>query len=172
MWAYGFGYNGVAPDRLAVPGGAGPPFVQRRFWTTWYRSCFQLPKGSVADVGAGTGQITARLLARGCQVDAYEPTPAMLALLRERLAGNADGIWRIFDQGIDGLACGPGSYDTMCCVNVLDHIKDLGTALHTLTDALRRGGTLVVSIPHPLKGSWWVEEDPTGRQLVLPELRR
>ena len=58
----------------------------------------------------GAGHITARLLARGCQVDAYEPAPAMLALLRERLADNADGVWRIIDQGIDGLACLPGGY--------------------------------------------------------------
>lgn len=110
----------------------------------------------VADIGAGAGQITARLLARGCQVDAYEPAPAMLALLRERLAGNVDGVWRIIDQGIDGLACLPGGYDAMCCLNVLDHVEDLDTALRTLADALRRGGTLVVSVPHPLKdrGGW------------------
>jgi SAM-dependent methyltransferase len=110
----------------------------------------------VADVGAGAGQITARLLARGCQVDAYEPTSAMLALLRERLAGNVNGVWLIFDQGIDGLACLPGGYDAVCCVNVLDHVEDLTMALRTLADALRQGGTLVASVPHPLKdrGGW------------------
>lgn len=80
----------------------------------------------------------------------------MLAFLRERLAGNVDGVWRIFDQGIDGLACRPGGYDAVCCVNVLDHIENLDTALHTLVDAVRSGGTLVVSVPHPLKdrGGW------------------
>jgi len=110
----------------------------------------------VADVGAGAGQITARLLARGYSVDAYEPTPDMRALLRVRLAGVAGGDLRIFDQGIDGLAFLPGGYDAVCCINVLDHIEDLGAALSTLVGALRCGGALVVSVPHPLKdrGGW------------------
>ena len=43
-----------------------------------------VPDGAtrVADVGAGTGQLTARLLERGLAVDAVEPDAAMLAELR------------------------------------------------------------------------------------------
>ena len=37
----------------------------------------------VADVGAGTGKLTARLLERGLQVDAVEPDPDMLEVLRQ-----------------------------------------------------------------------------------------
>ena len=36
----------------------------------------------VADVGAGTGQLTGSLLERGLEVDAVEPDPAMLEVLR------------------------------------------------------------------------------------------
>jgi 16S rRNA A1518/A1519 N6-dimethyltransferase RsmA/KsgA/DIM1 with predicted DNA glycosylase/AP lyase activity len=36
----------------------------------------------VAEVGAGTGQLTARLLERGLAVEAVEPDAAMLAELR------------------------------------------------------------------------------------------
>lgn len=35
----------------------------------------------VADVGAGTGKLTGRLLARGLEVEAVEPDPGMLAVL-------------------------------------------------------------------------------------------
>ncbi|MEO5745512.1 MAG: class I SAM-dependent methyltransferase [Terracoccus sp.] len=38
----------------------------------------------VADVGAGTGKLTGDLLARGLVVDAVEPDPGMLAVLRTR----------------------------------------------------------------------------------------
>ncbi|GAA2153834.1 class I SAM-dependent methyltransferase [Nocardioides koreensis] len=38
--------------------------------------------GRVADVGAGTGQLTGSLLERGLAVDAVEPDPAMLDVLR------------------------------------------------------------------------------------------
>ena len=43
-----------------------------------------LPPGAtrVADVGAGTGKLTGPLLARGVEVAAVEPDPAMLAVLR------------------------------------------------------------------------------------------
>jgi hypothetical protein len=52
--------------------------------------------------------------------------------------------------------------DRLCamhCLNVFDHVEDLDTALRTLADALRRGATLVVSVPHPLK-------DGSGRVAV------
>lgn len=46
-----------------------------------------LPTGArrVADVGAGTGKLTRSLLARGLEVVAVEPDPAMLAVLRREL---------------------------------------------------------------------------------------
>lgn len=45
-----------------------------------------LPPGAldVADVGAGTGQLTGALLARGLRVSAVEPDPHMLAVLLQR----------------------------------------------------------------------------------------
>jgi SAM-dependent methyltransferase len=48
-----------------------------------------VPAGAtrVADVGAGTGQLTARLLERGLAVDAVEPDAAMLAELRRSCPG-------------------------------------------------------------------------------------
>ena len=41
----------------------------------------------VADVGAGTGQLTGSLLERGLEVDAVEPDAAMLEVLRRRHPG-------------------------------------------------------------------------------------
>jgi SAM-dependent methyltransferase len=43
-----------------------------------------VPSGArrVADVGAGTGQLTGSLLERGLEVEAVEPDPAMLGVLR------------------------------------------------------------------------------------------
>jgi SAM-dependent methyltransferase len=45
---------------------------------------WMLPPGAtrVADLGAGTGKLTGVLLARGVAVEAVEPDPAMLAVLR------------------------------------------------------------------------------------------
>lgn len=54
--------------------------------------------GTVIDLGAGTGKLTASLAEAGCRVVAVEPAPRMLDLLRERVpaaeavAGTAEAI--------------------------------------------------------------------------------
>ena len=39
-----------------------------------------------------------------------------------------------------------GVYDYVFCLNVLNHVRDLGAVLHVLAKALRPGGTLVLSV--------------------------
>lgn len=110
---------------------------------------------TVADVGAGSGQITTSLVQRGAIVHAYEPQSAMRRLLNQRLAN--DGISaQVVPCGIEGLADKAGAYDVVCCINVVDHVRDLSWAIRTLSEALCAGGTLVLSVPHPLKdrGGW------------------
>jgi SAM-dependent methyltransferase len=69
-----------------------------------------LPPGArvVADVGAGTGKLTASLLARGLEVIAVEPDPAMLGVLAARLPG-ADAR----QAGADELPLADGSVDAV-----------------------------------------------------------
>ncbi len=112
-------------------------------------------KKIVADVGAGAGQIATSLIERGAVVDAYEPEPAMRRLLKPRLA-NHGGRAQIIPDGIEALTDKTGAYDIVCCLNVVDHVPDLRWAVETLSAALRSGGTLVLSVPHPLKdrGGW------------------
>ncbi|MGH3774794.1 MAG: ThiF family adenylyltransferase [Pseudonocardiaceae bacterium] len=110
---------------------------------------------TVADVGAGSGQITTSMVKRGAIVHAYEPQSAMRLLLNQRLASNGTPA-QVLPCGIDGLADKIGAYDVVCCLNVLDHVPDLLGAMRTLSTALRPGGTLVLSVPHPFKdrGGW------------------
>lgn len=109
----------------------------------------------VADVGAGAGQITTTLVERGAIVDAYEPEPAMRLLLSQRLV-NHGGRVQVLPYGIESLTEKIQVYDVVCCLNVVDHVPDLPWAVDTLTRALHPGGTLVLSVPHPLKdrGGW------------------
>jgi SAM-dependent methyltransferase len=69
-----------------------------------------LPPGArvVADVGAGTGKLTGSVLARGLQVVAIEPDPAMLAVLHgihpeaDARVGGADAL-PLPDAGVDAV---------------------------------------------------------------------
>jgi molybdopterin/thiamine biosynthesis adenylyltransferase/SAM-dependent methyltransferase len=110
----------------------------------------------VADIGAGSGQITVRLSAYGAHVDAYEPAAAMRQLLEQRASAITPGLLRVLDAGLEELAQNPEAYDVIICLNVLDHLPDLPGAMRILAGALRPGGTLVVAIPHPMKdrGGW------------------
>ena len=72
-----------------------------------------LPPGArrVADLGAGTGKLTAVLLAAGVEVAAVEPDPAMLAVLRRTCPGaephlaGADRL-PLPDAGVDAVTAG------------------------------------------------------------------
>jgi SAM-dependent methyltransferase len=69
------------------------------------------PGTRVLDLGAGTGKLTAALLAVGARVTAVEPDPAMLAELRrtlpavEALAGSAEAI-PLPDGSVDAVLAG------------------------------------------------------------------
>lgn len=77
----------------------------------WLREALALGPGQrVADVGAGTGKFTPRLLATGADVLAVEPVDAMRAALARRLpqvqalAGTAQAI-PLEDAALDALVC-------------------------------------------------------------------
>jgi SAM-dependent methyltransferase len=106
----------------------------------------------VAEIGAGIGTFSGRLLAAGAQeLLLIEPQPACLASLRSRFGGDP----RVLIAG-DALPHSPalaewaGTCDLVVCQNVLEHIADDRAALQAIARALRPGGTLAVLVPaHP-----------------------
>ena len=109
-------------------------------------------RGTVAEVGAGIGTFSARLL--GCGVERLllvEPEAACTDRLRARFG--ADPRVTIAAETLPGspaLAALAGACDLVLCQNVLEHIADDGGALGAMGAALRPGGVLVVLVPaHP-----------------------
>ena len=107
---------------------------------------------TVAEVGAGIGTFTARLLDSGAErVLAIEPEPACAAELERRFGGDP----RVHvaretlpsSPALSGLA---GQCDLVLCQNVLEHIEDDSAAAAAMAAALRPGGGLVLLVPaHP-----------------------
>jgi SAM-dependent methyltransferase len=100
----------------------------------------------VLDFGAGIGTFTAALAERA-EVVAVEPDPEFAPRLRERFAHNArvtvvqgDADWLAGDDAHD-------SFDTVLCLNVLEHIQDDAAVLRGFHDSLSPGGHLLLLVP-------------------------
>jgi len=107
---------------------------------------------TVAEVGAGIGTFTARLLAAGARhVLAVEPEPACAAELERRFG--ADERVEVVRETLPdsrSLAELEGRCDLVLCQNVLEHIEDDSAAAAAMARALHPGGTLAILVPaHP-----------------------
>jgi len=112
----------------------------------------------VADVGAGTGKLTATLVSLGAEVTAVEPDPQMLAELRRTMPavrsvpGSAEEI-PLPDASLDAVLAGQAM-----------HWFDLNRALPEIARVLRPGGVLA--------GLWNVDDDRVGWVAGLAEISK
>ena len=106
-----------------------------------------VPPGAheVADVGAGTGKLTGDLIARGLVVDAVEPDPAMLAVLRDR-----HPLARTHEARSDALPLASASVDAVLVAQAWHWMPPHETTVE-VRRVLRPGGWL---------GLVWNEPDP------------
>jgi SAM-dependent methyltransferase len=101
----------------------------------------------VLDAGAGLGTFT-NAVADGREVVALEPDSNYATRLRERFAGQPNVT--VVEAEASSLAVGQG-FDSVLCLNVLEHIVDDAGALESFAAALSPGGRLLLLVPaHPL----------------------
>jgi SAM-dependent methyltransferase len=97
----------------------------------------------VLDFGAGVGTFT-ELIAEHAEVVALEPDPAFLPRLRGRFNGRTDvQVVHGTDEEIAQL----GTFDSVICLNVLEHIREDDIVLGRLAAALVQGGYLLLLVP-------------------------
>jgi glycosyltransferase involved in cell wall biosynthesis len=101
----------------------------------------------ILEVGAGTGNITRFMLNRA-EVSAADINPDSIERLREEFAhfdGFAAETWDVSEPapaGIEGK-----TWDTVVCLNVLEHIEDDVRALRNMRERLEPNGRLVLLVP-------------------------
>ncbi len=101
----------------------------------------------VLEVGAGTGNMTRHLAGLAPEVVATEIEPHYLRIL-DRLFGDDPHVRVLrldLAQALPTELGGP--FDTVICLNVLEHVEDDTAALRRLRDVLQPGGTLVLIVP-------------------------
>jgi SAM-dependent methyltransferase len=108
--------------------------------------------GRVAEVGAGIGTFSERILDAGVEsLLLLEPDPTCVGRLRERF-GRAPEV-EVAQEGLpdsSALAARAGTLDLVVSQNVLEHIPDHDAATAAMAAALRTGGRLTALVPaHP-----------------------
>ena len=109
-------------------------------------------RGRVAEVGAGIGTFSDRLLATGIEeLLQLEPEPTCATLLERRYGGDSRvSIVREEVPGSPTLRRRAGELDLVLCQNVLEHVEDHRAAVRVMAQALRPGGELALLVPaHP-----------------------
>ena len=94
--------------------------------------------GTVLELGAGTGKLTAALLEQGRQVVATDPSRPMLTRLRKRLKGV-----RVVQAVAERIPVASSSVDVVACAQAF-HWFDADQALPEIARVLRPGGTLTL----------------------------
>jgi ubiquinone/menaquinone biosynthesis C-methylase UbiE len=92
----------------------------------------------IVELGAGTGKLTAELVALGHDVQATDPDEAMLEILRERVPGVRTAV-----GSAEEIPVGDRSVDVVVAAQAF-HWFDLSTALPEIARVLKPGGVLAL----------------------------
>jgi SAM-dependent methyltransferase len=102
----------------------------------------------ILEVGSGTGNIT-RFLLQGAEVTATDVHVGALSRLQAQFSaydGFSARSWDVAQPIPDDLR--DGGFDTVVCLNVLEHVEDDAAALDNMRRALAAtGGRLVLLVP-------------------------
>ncbi|HWQ01206.1 MAG TPA: class I SAM-dependent methyltransferase [Gaiellaceae bacterium] len=128
-------------------------FADARRLADWQFAQFERHVGPrTAEIGAGIGTFSERLLASGVEeLLLIEPEEPSARILEARFGG--DRRVRVVREGLPEsptLVRAPSSFDFLLCQNVLEHIEDDEAAVGAMAAALRPGGILGILVPgHP-----------------------
>ena len=115
-----------------------PALQQARNYYAWIADQFRVGLGKrVLDVGGGHGSHLDHIVAPGRFVMSLDLSADCVGEMRKRFAG-ADFEARVGDISDPALAAELGSlrFDTIVCVNVLEHIEDDSAALRGMAEVL------------------------------------
>lgn len=122
------------------------------------------PLGEVLDVGCAAGGNADALRAMGAtRIAGIEADAGFAAVARARL----DEV--VVGSVEDELPWPAGSFDTVLCYDVLEHLRDPWTTVARLRELLRPGGRAHIALPNARHTSLWLPLALRGRFAYAPE---
>ena len=117
------------------------------------------------DVGAGTGNLTSRLLQMGYRVTAVDISAEMCTILEKKFKSFlTNNTLNVINSPIENLVFDKGKFDLITCYSVLHHLPDYQTALEKLSIFLKQGG--VIYIDHEASPFYWKNEPSSLANLI------
>jgi molybdopterin/thiamine biosynthesis adenylyltransferase/SAM-dependent methyltransferase len=124
------------------------------------------------DFGCGTGDITQLIASAGYQVVGVDQSAKMIDMATQRLHDLTAAVrQRITFAPLSDGCVAVDRYDLIVCCNVLDHVEDPLPILETFFAGLRATGTLIVTVPHPVKDGGRWSKDTSGDILSYNDFR-
>ena len=124
------------------------------------------PRARLLDVGAGSGGVTAQAAELYETVAATETSSALKRRLRKR---GYDVLEHDFSDA--PLPESIERYDAVLCLNVIDRCSHPRTLLKHIARAVKPDGTVIVSVPLPLKPHVHVGRFTVDQEERLPEAK-
>ncbi len=108
------------------------------------------------DVGAGTGNLTGKLLEMGYTVTATDISPEMCAILRKKYAQYIPKNLTVINSPIEDLKFSNCQFDLITLYSVLHHLPNYMSSLRMLCEYVKKGG--IVYIDHEASPYYWTTE--------------
>jgi SAM-dependent methyltransferase len=147
----------------------------RRFCDWMFDRFAAYVAGSVAEVGAGIGTFSARILGRDPEhLLLIEPEESCARMLADRFGADRR-VALVREQLPESPALRRGQFDLVVCQNVLEHVGDDTESVAAMAEALRPGGRLALVVPagEKLFGSLddayghWRRYEPQGLRALI-----
>jgi ubiquinone/menaquinone biosynthesis C-methylase UbiE len=127
------------------------------------------PAGLVVDVGCGEGRLVRELCARGYNAIGFDVTEGLIDAARTADPG---GSYEVADAR--SLPLRDRVARLVTCINVLQHLPDLDTALSEIARVLTVEGVLIAAVVHPVAeaGAYDAERDELAVTRYFDECAR